>query len=362
MMTLLMTGASGYLGTTLVPMLIAEGFSVRAVDRFFFGRGLLRPHVNLQQIREDTRRLALEDFRGIDGVLDLAALSNDAAGTTFEKATWEINCETRIRTAMLAKQAGVRRYVLASSCSVYGCQERDVYAHEYSATNPLTVYAKANEAAEEGVLALADDGFAVTVLRLATLHGASPRMRYDLVVNRMIHDAWIKGRIRVMRDGTQLRPMLHVGDAARAFIAALLAPAALAAGQKFNVGSEMETYTVFELARIVAEGVSGTVELDYYGDPDQRSYRPAFDKIERLGWTPRDSLETTVCEITEGLAQGKLPMTSMTITCEWYRELERWHQALREMGTGSDLAQTDDYAVWRTRIAELEMYGGILAI
>jgi len=166
MAKVLVTGAGGYIGTTLVPMLLRQGFEVRAIDRYFFGKTLLPENRMIEIVKEDTRRLQLEHFAGIDHVIDLAAISNDPSGELFQKPTWEINESARIRAAQLAKQAGVKRYILPSSCSIYGFHEGDVVVNESSPTNPLTTYAKANEKAEMGVLPLADEKFCVVVIRL----------------------------------------------------------------------------------------------------------------------------------------------------------------------------------------------------
>ncbi|MDF2781825.1 MAG: UDP-glucose 4-epimerase, partial [Geminicoccaceae bacterium] len=175
----LVTGAGGYIGTSLVPMLLAAGYKVRALDRFFFGRDLLPEHEQLERIQADSRRLEPAYFEGVDHVIDLVAISNDPSGELFQDATYQINHESRVHCATLAKAAGVKRYVLPSSCSIYGFQDPGVRCDEGYATNPLTTYAKANELAEQGVLPLADGRFCVVVLRQATVYGYSPRMRFD---------------------------------------------------------------------------------------------------------------------------------------------------------------------------------------
>lgn len=335
---MLVTGAGGYIGTTLVPMLLEQGHAVRAVDRYFFGRGLLPTHPRLDIVQEDVRRLTPAHFEGIDGVIDLAAISNDPTGEQFRDATWAVNHRARVRCAQLAKAVGVPRYVLPSSCSIYGFLEPGVVADEEYATNPLTTYAKANERAEQGVLPLADDDFCVVVLRQATVYGHSPRMRLDLAINGMTYGVWKTGRLPLMRDGSQWRPMVHVKDVASAQIFALTAPAGAVNGRILNVGSERETYRIKDLADAVIAAYGKPVEVEWYGDPDNRSYRVSFARIEDLGWRATHDVGEGVRDIVAVLESGALERTPETITLDWYRALVRWHDVIRQV----------------------EMYGGIL--
>jgi nucleoside-diphosphate-sugar epimerase len=328
----LVTGAGGYIGTTLVPMLLERGYTVRAIDRFFFGRELLPAQNRLEIIAEDARKLTPKHFEGVHAVIDLVAISNDPSGELFQEATLQINRDSRVRTAQLAKAAGVKRYVLPSSCSIYGFQADGAIVNEASVTNPLTTYARANEMAEHGILPLADENFCAVVLRQATVYGLSPRMRFDLAINGMTYGAWKTGRLPLMRDGTQWRPMVHVRDTARAQIFMLEADAANVSGQIFNVGSEANTYQIGNLGEIVARCIPGkTVEIEWYGDPDHRSYRVAFDKIESLGYRTEKTAEDGVAEICAALEAGAIDKTTQTITLDWYKELTRWHRIVREV-------------------------------
>lgn len=329
MKTVLVTGAGGYIGTVLVPILIENGFRVRAVDRFFFGDDLLPQHDHLELVREDNRRLEVSHFAGVDFVIDLAAMSNDPSGELFQDATWAINHRARANTARLAKEAGCTRYVLPSSCSIYGFLDPKVIANETTKTNPLTTYAKANEAAEKDVLPLADNTFTVVVLRQSTVYGMSPRVRFDLAINGMTYGAWKTGKLPLMRDGSQWRPMVHVRDTAAAQMFMLTAPAEKVNGQIFNVGSEANVYQIGPLAEIVAREVPREVEIEWYGSPDVRSYRVGFDKIEALGWKAKLTAADGVRELVAALESGEAEMTDKTITLKWYQELSRWHKIIK---------------------------------
>ena len=336
----LVTGAGGYIGTVLVPMLVERGYEVRAVDRYFFGCHLLPEDDRIQIIKEDTRRLTAEHFAGVDHVIDLAALSNDPSGELFQPATWEINYAARVRTAKLAKQVGAKRYILPSSCSIYGFHDNGVVVNEESPTNPLTTYAKANEQAEAGVLPLADDKFCAIVLRQATVFGYSPRMRFDLAINGMVYGAWKTGVLPLMRDGSQWRPMVHVKDTSAAMCFVLEADADTVNGQRFNVGANRNNYQLGPLAEIVRKALPKEIEVEWYGDPDHRSYRVSFDKLASIGFEVKYGAYEGAIEVYEALEAKKIDKTPQTITLEWYKELEKWHRIIKDVS----------------------MYGGILEI
>jgi len=318
----LVTGAGGYIGSVLVPMMLEAGHEVVAVDRFLFGRETLPERAErLSVLEEDVRRLRPEHLEGIEAVVDLAALSNDPSGELDPEKTWEVNHRARVRVARLARQKGVARYVLPSSCSVYGFQ--DGWLDESSSVNPLTTYAKANLQAERDVLPLASPDFCVVVVRQATVYGYSPRMRFDLAINGMVRGFFRNGRIPILRDGTQWRPFVHVQDTCRAMLLLLEAPQELVNGEIFNVGSDDQNVQIMPLARRVAEAMGVPFEYEWYGLPDHRSYRVSFRKIaERLGYRTTRTVEDGAREVYQALQEGRVDADDpRTITVSWYRHL-----------------------------------------
>ena len=329
-MHVLVTGGAGYIGSVLTELLLERGYEVTILDRFFFGDTIadLRVHPKLHIVRDDVRWWAEGGLRGIDAVCDLAALSNDPAGELDPAKTLEINHEGRARICRLAKQAGVKRYVLASSCSIYGFQ--DAVVDETSAINPLTTYAVANRRAEEATLALASRDFTVTAVRQATVYGPSRRMRFDLAINGMTLALFKNGSAKILRDGTQWRPMVHIRDTSRAFIAVLEADPSQVNGEIFNIGSDDQNLQIRPLAERLCKALGMAYVEDWYGDPDHRSYKVSFRKIrDRLGYETRFTPEDGAQEIFRGLNQGTLKDGPTTKTVDWYKSLIQWHDTLK---------------------------------
>ncbi|MGB0652279.1 MAG: NAD-dependent epimerase/dehydratase family protein [Thermoplasmatota archaeon] len=326
----LITGGAGYIGSVMTGLLLERDYEVTVLDRFFFGDTLARYSDNpdLHQVKADVRSFDPKVFDGVDAVFDLAALSNDPAGELVPGKTLDINHQGRARCARLAKEAGVGRYVLASSCSLYGFQ--DDIVDETSPVNPLTTYAKANGLAEESNLPLADDDFTATALRQATVFGLSPRMRFDLAINGMTLALHKWGNVKVMRPGTQWRPMVHVRDTSRAFIAVMEADPAKVNGEVFNVGDETLNLQIGPLAKRVSEAVGIEFVEDWYGDPDHRSYQVGFEKIKKtLPWKAEVTPEMGAKEIFDALAAGETTDSPETKTVQWYEALEEWNQRIK---------------------------------
>ncbi len=316
----LVTGGAGYIGSVLTQLLLERGYQVTVLDRLFFGDTLadLRPNPKLKVIQDDIRSCPDTVFKGINAVCDLAALSNDPAGELNPAKTLEINHEGRARICKMAKKAGVSRYVLASSCSIYGFQDEVV--DEASGVNPLTTYAVANHKAEESTLALASDAFTVTAVRQATVYGPSRRMRFDLAINGMTLALHKNGSVKILRDGTQWRPMVHIRDTSRAFIAVLEAEPAAVNREILNVGSDDQNLQIRPLAERLCKALGLPYVEDWYGDPDHRSYQVSFQKIaDRIGYATCETPESGAREIFAALRKGTLTDGPTTRTVEWYK-------------------------------------------
>jgi nucleoside-diphosphate-sugar epimerase len=331
-MRVLVTGGAGYIGSVLMRAILEKGYQVTCLDRLFFGTDPLKDVADrIKLIKDDVRWFDPDTLDGVDTVLDLASLSNDPSGELEPQKTLEINYKGRVRVAALSKKHGVKRYVLASTCSVYGFQEGTL--SEESALNPLTTYARANMLAEKDVLPLADRSFTTTALRQATVYGFSPRMRFDLAINGMVLGFFKNGKVPIMRDGKQWRPFVHVKDTSNAFVRVLESDAELVNGQIFNVGSNDQNVQVFDLANLVAEAIRLPFNYEWYGTPDKRSYKVSFDKIKKTlkyktDYSPKEGAK----EVYDALKEGRLnPDDPKTITVKWYRSLLEMHAFLKDI-------------------------------
>jgi nucleoside-diphosphate-sugar epimerase len=282
-MRILVTGSDGYIGAVLGPTLLERGHDVRGVDCGFYRDGWLfddrRPRPETRTL--DLRRMEPADVAGFDAVVHLAELSNDPLGELNAGVTYDINHHGSVKLATACKAAGVARFVYASSCSVYGAAADGGDRDERSPTNPLTTYAVCKTLVERDVGALADRGFSPVFLRNATAFGASPRMRFDIVLNNLAGLAWTTQEIKMTSDGTPWRPLVHVADICEAIALALEAPFERVHNEIFNVGDDRQNYRIREIAEIIGQVFAGcTVSFGPHGG-DNRSYRTSFAKIRR---------------------------------------------------------------------------------
>jgi len=323
MSKVMVTGAGGYIGTQLVRDLVKDGHEVTAVDRFFFGKEPLSEFVGNNKVtikQKDIRDLDQNDFKGHDAVCDLACLSNDPAGEIDPQLTYQINRDGRIHVAKTAKQAGVQKYIISSSCSVYG-QGETPNLNEDSPTNPISVYAKSTLQAEQQNLSIADNNFCVTALRNATVFGLSSRMRFDLVINLMTLTAFEKNQIIIMGGGLQWRPLVHVSDVSRAFLNVISSKNDKINEEIFNVG--LDNFQIKNLAYLIREELPIPVEIVVApDDADKRDYNVVFKKAqEKLGFKAEVSVNQGINEIYLALKSGKVDIGPKTITVQWYRNI-----------------------------------------
>ncbi|MFI8930481.1 NAD-dependent epimerase/dehydratase family protein [Streptomyces sp. NPDC053474] len=294
-MRVLLTGHQGYLGTVMAPVLTAAGHEVVGLDSGLFADCVLGPApADPQGHRVDLRDVTAEHVAGVDAVIHLAALSNDPLGSLAPELTYDINHHASVRLAELARDAGVRRFLYASTCSVYGAAGGGDLVTEDAPLRPVTPYAESKVRVEDDLHALADGDFTPVYMRNATAFGYSPRLRADIVLNNLVGHALLSGEVLVLSDGTPWRPLVHAADIARAFAAALTAPREAVHDQAFNIGSEVNNVTVAEIAEQVADAVAGAkVNITGENGADPRSYRVDFSRFRAAipgfdcAWTVR---------------------------------------------------------------------------
>jgi nucleoside-diphosphate-sugar epimerase len=281
-MRVFLTGADGYLGSLLAPELVRRGFEVVGLDTGFYKeRNLYRNGGTAPTVLvKDLRQVEAHDLKGVDAIVHMAELSNDPAGQLAPHITYEINHQGSVHLADLAKRTGVKRFIYMSSCSVYGVADAD-FVNEESPVSPQTAYAECKALVERDVRPLADNQFSPTFLRNATAYGASPRMRFDIVLNNLAGLAWTTKEIRMTSDGTPWRPLVHGLDIARAIVAVLDAPREAVHNEVFNVGATDHNYTVRQIAEVVADEFPNCQLTFGSASADNRSYRVSFEKIRK---------------------------------------------------------------------------------
>ena len=307
--SVLVIGGAGYIGSALLPKLLDKGYRVRVLDMFLFGQDPIAKvanHKNLELVSGDFRHVekVVEAMRGMDAVVHLGAIVGDPACNLDERVTIAVNLSATQMIAQVAKASGIRRFVFASTCSVYGaCDE---LLDERSEVEPISLYGHTKLAAENGLKSMADANFAPTLLRFATIYGLSGRTRFDLVINVLSAKAKAEGQITV-HGGNQWRPFVHVDDAALGVFTALEAPLSVVGNQTFNVGSDEQNHTIGEIGQMVKDQVFTAELICEESNTDNRNYRVSFHKIRNLlGFTPAWTIESGISQVLEAVASGEV--------------------------------------------------------
>ncbi len=321
-LNILITGGGGYLGCVLIPLLLNQGHNITCIDKLFFGEDPLKSFIDeIKFLKEDIRTFNPSILDEIDVCVNLAAISQpDQAGVINPKLYYEINHYGCLRLAKLCKEHNIKRFIFTSTCSVYGFQNEIM--SEASTPKPLEAYGKSKLLAEQEILPLADEKFTVTILRPATMYGFSPKMRFDLVVNGMTWTLHKFGKINVMRDGNQWRPNVHVNDVALLISKLIDISESKIQREIFNVGSKEQNYQILQLAKIIGGTINGDYDLSWYGQPDTRSYKVDFSKLQaKLGFNIQHSVEDAVREIYNKLSEGKTVKDDKTSVISWYKKI-----------------------------------------
>jgi nucleoside-diphosphate-sugar epimerase len=324
-MKIIVTGTDGYIGALLAPLLLCRRHEVKGIDTGYYREGWLYNNELSNfppSINKDIRHITEEDLEGFDAIIHLAELSNDPVGMLNPEITYKINYQSAVELAKRSKKVGITRFVYASSCSVYGAGS-DEYKTEESEPNPLTAYAKCKVLVERDISSIADNTFSPIFLRYATAYGASPRMRFDIVLNNLAGLAWTTGLIKMTSDGTPWRPLVHVLDICQAILCTLDAPRELVHNQIFNVGETSQNYQIKDVARIVFETFPGC-RLEFgSSNGDNRSYRVSFEKINTLlpGFKCKQDVQTGASQL-KGLFE-KIAMDRETFEFRPYTRLRQ---------------------------------------
>jgi nucleoside-diphosphate-sugar epimerase len=335
----LVTGHHGYIGAVVAPLLQEAGHDVVGLDTFFYrGCDFGEETLSIEERQGDVRDVSAGELEGFEAVVHLAALSNDPVGDLNSDWTFAINLEGTIHLARAAKDAGVARFLFASSCSMYGASSEDAYLDEDAPLQPLTPYAVSKVRAESALAGLADESFSPVYLRNATAYGASPRLRVDVVLNNLVGWAFTTGRIRLLSDGSSWRPIVHIRDIGRSILGALSAPREVIHDRAFNIGATSENYRIRELAEIV-HGELPDCDVEFASDAsnDPRSYRVQFARFEetfpehRPEWDARRGVEELVAAYT------RVGLTSDLFEGGRYMRLKQIKRLIDERRVDDDL-------------------------
>jgi len=336
-MKVLVTGHNGYIGSVLTPFLQQAGHEVVGLDTYLFEGCHHGPApTDSPALRMDLRDVTAEHLEGFDAVLHLAALSNDPLGDLNPEFTYDINLHASVNLAKAAKQAGVERFLFSSSCSLYGAPATDDPVDETAAFAPVTAYAESKIKVEHEVAPLADDSFSPTYMRNTTAYGWSPQLRGDIVVNNLVAHAFISGEVLIKSDGTPWRPLVHVEDICRAFLAVMEAPREAIHNEAFNVGRTDENFQISTVADMVAEIVPNSrVVYAPGGEPDTRSYCVDFSKIAKAvpASAPQWTVRKGIHELLDAYQKYGLTMDEFEIRFLRIRHLQRL-LAEGRLGTG----------------------------